>query len=76
MQVAREEYDNKPLFIRQGALKLWGVPLAVREDFCRVRHLYSFNDFFAEMCHDKETGKVLASAPLRAWNGSLPIWIK
>ncbi len=58
MQVEREEYDKKPLFIRQGALKLWGVPLAIREDLCRVRHLYSYNDFFAEVCHDKETGKV------------------
>ena len=58
MQVAREDYDNKPLFIRQGALKLWGVPLAIREDLCQVRQLYSYNDFFVEKCHDKVTGKL------------------
>lgn len=58
MQVTREEYDSKPLFIRQGALRLWGVPLAVRSDFCRVRYLYSYSDFFVEQCHDKDTGKL------------------
>ncbi|GAB3277056.1 hypothetical protein GCM10027347_50840 [Larkinella harenae] len=58
MQVEREEYDAKPLFIREGALKLWGVPLAIREDLCRVRYLYSLNEYFVEECHDKETGKL------------------
>lgn len=58
MTISREAYDRKPLLIRQGALQIWGVPLAKRVDMCRIRELYSFSDFFAEICSDKSTGKV------------------
>lgn len=57
MLISRDDYDQKPFLVRQGALQLWGVLLAKRVDFCRVRELYSFSDFFAEMCYDKVTGK-------------------
>lgn len=58
MNITKEAYDRKPLFIRQGALKLWGVPLARRSDLCRTRQLYSFNNFFAEACYDNTNGKL------------------
>ncbi|QJW89405.1 hypothetical protein HNV11_08415 [Spirosoma taeanense] len=58
MIIDRDSYDRKPLFIKQGALRLWGIPLARRVDLCRVRQLYSFSHYFAEMCFDKETGKL------------------
>ncbi|AUD07047.1 hypothetical protein [Spirosoma pollinicola] len=57
MYISRDIYDQKPLFIRQGALQLWGVLLAERVDLCRIRELYSFSGFFAELCYDKTTGK-------------------
>jgi len=58
MNITKEAYDQQPLLIRQGALKLWGVPLASRSDFCRTRQLYSFNNFFAEACYDSTNGKL------------------
>ncbi|UFH56141.1 hypothetical protein [Spirosoma sp. KNUC1025] len=58
MTIEQISYDRKPLFIRQGALQLWGIPLAYRCDLCRNRQLYYFNNFFAEMCFEKETGKL------------------
>lgn len=58
MDITKEAYDRQPLLIRQGALKLWGVPLARRSDFCRTRQLYSFNNFFAEACYDTTNGKL------------------
>ena len=51
MTIAREVFDRQPLFIRQGALELWGVVLATRSDLCRTRHLYSFSGFFVEACY-------------------------
>ncbi|MFD2935497.1 hypothetical protein [Spirosoma flavum] len=57
MYISRDEYDRKPFLIRQGALRIWGLLLAKRVDLCRVRELYSFNNFFAELCYDKVTGK-------------------
>ncbi|GAB3775339.1 hypothetical protein GCM10028818_19350 [Spirosoma horti] len=58
MNITREAYDRQPLLIRQGALKLWGVPLATRSDFCRTRRLYSFNNFFAEVCYDNTNSQL------------------
>lgn len=58
MNITREAYDRQPLLIRQGALKLWGVPLAKRSDLYRTRQLYKFNDFFAEACYDSTSGKL------------------
>lgn len=58
MNIDQTAYDKNPLFIRQGALQLWGVPLAWRVDLCRNRQLYHFSEFFAEMCFDKQTGKL------------------
>lgn len=58
MTIDQMTYDRKPLFIRQGALHLWGVPLAYRADFCRTRRLYRLSHFFAEMCFDLHTGKL------------------
>lgn len=58
MTISRICFDRQPLFIRQGALRLWGVPLAHRTDVCRNRQLYSFNDFFAELCYDKNDGSL------------------
>lgn len=59
MTISRVCFDRQPLFIRQGALHLWGVPLAHRSDMCRNRQLYSFNNFFAEVCHDKNDGSLI-----------------
>ncbi|MBD2752015.1 hypothetical protein [Spirosoma validum] len=58
MKITRELFDQQPLFIRQGALRLWGTPLVHRFDLCRNRHLYSFGDFFAEACFDPQNGKL------------------
>ncbi|MCK8490556.1 MULTISPECIES: hypothetical protein [Spirosoma] len=58
MKITRENYDRQPMLIRQGALALWGVPLAKREDLCRMRELYSLEGFFVEACYDKETNKL------------------
>jgi len=57
MTISREAYDHSPLLVRQGALQLWGVLLARRVDLCRIRELYSLNDFFVELCYDKQTGQ-------------------
>lgn len=57
MHITRDNFDQKPLFIRQGALRLWGTLLASRRDLCRVRELYSINDFYAELCYNVETGQ-------------------
>ena len=56
MNICRDAYDQKPFFIRQGALQLWGTLLAKRVDLCQVRELYSFSGFFAELCYDQVTG--------------------
>lgn len=58
MTIDQTSYDRKPLFIRQGALDLWGVPLAHRVDLCRTRKLFQLSDFFAEMCFDLHTGQL------------------
>ncbi|GAB3902959.1 hypothetical protein GCM10028803_30540 [Larkinella knui] len=58
MNISREEYDRQPLLIREGAIKLWGVPLARSVDLCRTRQLFSFNDFFVEICHDNSDQKL------------------
>ncbi len=58
MYITREKYDLNPLLIKQGALLLWGISLAKREDSRRVRHLYQLNDFFAEMCYETNTGRL------------------
>ncbi len=58
MTIDQTSYDHKPLFIRQGALQLWGVPLACRVDLCRVRRLYRLSYFFVEMCFDVHTGQL------------------
>ncbi|SOD93114.1 hypothetical protein [Spirosoma fluviale] len=58
MIISRVCFDRQPLFIRQGALRLWGVPLAHRSDVCQNRQLYSFNNFFAEVCYDKNDGSL------------------
>lgn len=55
MYIARDNFDQQPLFIKQGALYLWGTLLASRIDQCRVRELYSIHDFYAELCYDVET---------------------
>ena len=58
MNISREDYDRQPFLIRQGALKVWGVPLAKSVDLCRTRQLYSLNTFFVEMCYDKLDGRL------------------
>lgn len=58
MTITQKNYDRKPLLIRQGALALWGVPLARRVDLCRTRTLFQLGDFFAEMCVDLQTGQL------------------
>lgn len=58
MYITREDYDFKPLLVKQGALILWGVPLLKWVDSGHVRHLYRLNDFYAEMCYDKHTGRL------------------
>lgn len=65
MQISQEAYDQKSLFIRQGALQLWGLLLARRVDSCRVRELYQFSDFFAELCYDQLTGKATCICSFR-----------
>jgi hypothetical protein len=57
MHIPRTRFDQQPLLIRQGALQLWGTLLARRVDLCRVRELYWFSDFFAELCYNKQTGQ-------------------
>jgi hypothetical protein len=57
MRISRQAFDRKPLFIRQGALQLWGTLLARRVDSCRVRELYWYSDFYCELCYDTLTGK-------------------
>lgn len=56
MDIDREKFDRQPLLIRQGAVKLWGVPLASRSDFCRTRTLFKLGTFFAEVCYSKLDG--------------------
>jgi hypothetical protein len=56
MEIEREKFDRQPLLIRQGAVKLWGIPLANRSDICRTRTLFRLNSFFAEVCYSKEDG--------------------
>jgi hypothetical protein len=58
MEIDREKFDRQPLLIRQGAVKLWGVPLAHRSDFCRTRKLFKLDSFFAEVCYSKENGQL------------------
>lgn len=58
MNITKEAYDRQPLLIRQGALKLWGIPLARHSDLYRTRQLYRFNDFFAEACYDNTSGQL------------------
>lgn len=57
MYISRDNFDQKPLFIRQGALQLWGTLLARRVDLCRLRELYSISDFYVEVCYNLETGR-------------------
>jgi hypothetical protein len=52
MYITRDSFDQKPLFVRQGALQLWGTLIGRRVDLCRVRELYSLSDFYAELCYD------------------------
>ncbi len=59
MYITREDYDGKPLLIKQGALLLWGVPLAKWVRKGAVRHLYRLNDFYAEMCYDENSGRLI-----------------
>ncbi|AKD58573.1 hypothetical protein SD10_15950 [Spirosoma radiotolerans] len=59
MYITREAYDLKPLLIKQGALFLWGVHLTKWTDNHCVHHLYRFNDFYVEMCCDKQTNRLL-----------------
>lgn len=54
MEITRQEYDRLPFAIRQGALHLWGTPLSSYSRSGRTRQLYSFNDFFAEMCYEQQ----------------------
>lgn len=56
MEIEREKFDRQPLLIREGAVKLWGVPLANRSDFCRTRKLFKLSTFFVEVCYSKEDG--------------------
>lgn len=56
MEIEREKFDRQPLLIRQGAVKLWGIPLANRSDICRTRTLFKLSSFFAEVCYSKEDG--------------------
>ena len=54
MEINRQDYDKLPFAIRQGALHLWGTQLSSYSSFGRYRQLYSFSDFFVEMCYDKQ----------------------
>lgn len=59
MHITREDYDGKPLLIKQGALLIWGVPLA--KWVCKgiTRHVYRLNDFYAEMCYDESSSRLI-----------------
>lgn len=62
MYITREAYDLKPLFIKQGALSLWGIHLTKWTDRSSIYHLYRFNDFYVEMCCDKNTNSLIRIA--------------
>lgn len=62
MYITREAYDLKPLFIKQGALSLWGIHLTKWTDSGSIYHLYRFNDFYVEMCCDKHTSSLIRIA--------------
>ena len=62
MYITREAYELKPLLIKQGALFLWGVHLTKWTDGCYSHHLYRFNDFYAEMCCDQHTSRLIRIA--------------
>ncbi|GAB3805338.1 hypothetical protein GCM10028819_38420 [Spirosoma humi] len=62
MYITREAYDLKPLFIKQGALFLWGIHLTKWTDSGAIYHLYRFNDFYVEMCCDKHTSSLIRIA--------------
>ncbi|GAB3769895.1 hypothetical protein GCM10028818_06800 [Spirosoma horti] len=59
MYITREAYNLKPLLIKQGALFLWGVHLTKWTDNRSIHHLYRFNDFYVEMCCDKQTSRLI-----------------
>jgi hypothetical protein len=62
MDITPEDYDLRPLLIKQGALILWGVPLLSWVDRGYVHHLYKLSDFYADMCYDEKTGRVTGIA--------------
>ena len=64
MYITREDYESKPLLVQEGALILWGIPLATWIDGDYVRHIYRLNEFYAELCYDHYTGSLMSVATL------------
>lgn len=58
MYITREAYERNPLLIKQGALLLWGTPLAKWIANGYVHQVYRLNDFYAEMCSDAKTSRL------------------
>ncbi|NEU70846.1 hypothetical protein [Spirosoma agri] len=59
MYITLENFDCQPLLIKQGALLLWGTALTSWVDRGRTHSLYRLNDFYADVCCDEKTGRLI-----------------
>ena len=58
MIISQQDYDQKPLAIRHGALLLWGTLADSYWTGKTFRQLYHFGGFIAQVCYSSDQQKV------------------